>query len=486
VLSAKGGSRLASVVLAGGALPFGLLAYRALRLFLELRRQPADASARLEVALVAAALGAAFLACLAASRARPALRVNLALALASLTGTLYAFEAWHALDDRIARRMDEKLELLASLEREGKRPYGGIEPSRFIMTSVEGMPVSLSIDGRDVLPLAGISRRLTVDCKEVDEQPWLVFVSDEHGFNNPPGLWTGTPVELAAVGDSFTAGSCVPPDRNMVARLRQRYPSALNLAMAGSGPLLMLAELREFAPAARPRRVIWFHFGGNDLRDLRKERRHPILVRYLEDGFRQGLIEQQVALDAALEAYDADWLSKRVARLASHSVSAGDIFTLRATRARLGLGFSDPFTFAPTEEEFELFGRILVTARRTVGGWNGELHFAYLPAWSGPPRQIGARAVAGLEAQTRGRVLSIARAAGLPIIDVAPAFGEHPDPESLFACPGCHYSAAGYQFAADVVLAALEAASPGTPQAANVTSGSLGSETSRPGSASSP
>jgi hypothetical protein len=238
--------------------------------------------------------------------------------------------------------------------------------------------------------------------------------------------------------------------------LREHFPSALNLGMAGSGPLIMLAELREYGPLARPRVALWCHYGGNDLRDLRHERGHPILERYLEDGYRQGLADDQPALDAALDAYYGSWLSQREAELADHAIGFSDWLALRSTRARLGLGFSDPFTFAPTPSEFQLFESILAAARRSAHGWDGRLYFVYLPAWVGAPRQIGARAVAGLEAATRDRVLSIAARAGVPVIDLAPAFAAYADPASLWACPGCHYSAAGYRLAAERVLAALE------------------------------
>jgi len=228
--------------------------------------------------------------------------------------------------------------------------------------------------------------------------------------------------------------------------------------MAGSGPLLMLAEVLEYLPLARPRIVLWCHYGGNDLRNLRRERRHPILTRYLEDGFRQGLPEKQAAVDAALEEYYGSWLSERMARLARHTVSLSSVLALRATRAQLGLTFPDPASFAPSDEEFELFATILERARAAVGRWGGRLYFVYLPAWSAPPRQAGETAVVDLDARTRRRVLSITAQLGLTVVDLADAFASHPNPASLFACPGCHYSAEGYRLAAENVFAALESA----------------------------
>ena len=155
-------------------------------------------------------------------------------------------------------------------------------------------------NSRTLLPLAGIALRPTVLCNEVG--PYVVYESDEHGFNNPAGSWDG-PVRVVALGDSFTHGRCVPPEKNLVAVIRERHPRTLNLAMSGNGPLLELAILREFAPALRPAFVLWFYYEGNDLTmDLFQEKRHPILLRYLEDpAFRQDLLSRQAASDLELE-----------------------------------------------------------------------------------------------------------------------------------------------------------------------------------------
>ena len=129
-----------------------------------------------------------------------------------------------------------------------------------------------------------------------------MFDSDEHGFHNPPGQWRA-PLDLAFLGDSFVHGSCVPSEANMVAVVRRARPSTLNLGTPGGGPLIMLAQLREYLPALRPRTVVWCHFSGNDLLDLRRESEHPLLVRYLEPGFTQSLAAKQEAIDRGLEDY---------------------------------------------------------------------------------------------------------------------------------------------------------------------------------------
>ena len=63
----------------------------------------------------------------------------------------------------------------------------------------------------------------------------VTFDSDEYGFNNPPGSWQAPRIVL--VGDSFTQGDCVPPEKNIAAHLNRRFGGVLNLGVAGHGPL---------------------------------------------------------------------------------------------------------------------------------------------------------------------------------------------------------------------------------------------------------
>src|SRR5262249_49715558 len=89
-------------------------------------------------------------------------------------------------------------------------------------------------NGVEMLPLAGISDRLTVLCHESGQ--YVTYLSDQHGFNNPPDLWDRT-VEIAAIGDSYAQGMCVAPEANFVSLIRHRYPATLNLGIQGDGPL---------------------------------------------------------------------------------------------------------------------------------------------------------------------------------------------------------------------------------------------------------
>jgi GDSL-like lipase/acylhydrolase family protein len=447
---------LPKLVLAGAAAAPALLLFRALVLLRELWRHDAGRDALLPVAAFAAASALAAFLLLLARRLPAASRTNVALAVASAAVAAYGAElALGVGPEAVEGRLAGRLRAADAMGGHGKAVYPMIEPVRFVWARPADAPSSLTVDGVPTLPLAGRARSRLVACQEEEAHGgWRAYESDEHGFMNPPSLWARAPVALAAVGDSFTAGSCVPPESSMVAVLRRRFPDAVNLGVAGDGPLMMLAVVREYLPALRPREVLWCHFAGNDLLDLRRERGHALLRRYLEDGFRQGLLERQDAIDHALDDYLERHLRPALERRVVARRRAADVLALRGLRSRLGLVFADPHALRPTDEEYALLGGVLERARETVKAWGGALRFVYLPA--GTPRWHVARAAeAAVTAEEHARILSLVRALGIPVIDVQDAFAAQPGSSRLFACPDCHYTVAGYHVAADAILAGL-------------------------------
>jgi hypothetical protein len=302
---------------------------------------------------------------------------------------------------------------------------------------------------------------LTVLCNESGD--YTLFDSDEYGFANPTELWRNGRVEIAAVGDSFTQGSCVPSDKNFVALIRKGRAATLNLGGGGNGPLLELATLKEYAAAVKPRLALWFYFEDNDLTDLSKEKRSPLLMRYLTDGFQQGLLKRREAIDRVLFRY-----IERAEVAAAEKEK--DLFTgekswsernqperltaaLRLTRLRSALGLvygASAFSPPSRDVEIELFRDILKEAKRTVNGWGGSLYFVYLPAW----QRYGSPAIAE---RNRDRVMEVVKGLGLRLIDIHPVFKSQSDPLTLFPFrQPAHYNIKGNELVADAVLRSIE------------------------------
>ena len=402
------------------------------------------AGGRLTSALIAA-LGALLLAALTLPWER---RARLALALCAATLALYGPELL------LAPRLGQRRQELIRLRRTDPAVLASFAPASFLDRGQAAARPAPRVGGKEILPLAGVSRATTLDCREDDG--WIVYRSDEHGFRNPPGLWASR-ADVLLLGDSFGHGQCVRDGDTIADRLRARHPATLSLAYAGDGPLFALATLREAQPRLRPRVVVWLYFPGNDLWDMKVEAAHPVLRRYLEDpGFRQDVLALQPAVDDALRT-----AADRAQGPARPRVPWRNVLLLRNLRNRIVLGpaatgahaphFGNPF-HAPTQREVAAFAALLRQARAAVESGGGRMLFVYLPAWSEllPPQPD--------ERLLRERVLSAVRATGLPVVDVLPAFGAAEDPAALFACARtCHYNARGYRLAAERILGALPA-----------------------------
>lgn len=359
------------------------------------------------------------------------------------------------------------LTVLRDLRARGLDAEAPVQPYAFIHAKRldPALPDALQLGATPTLALGGKSRSAMPFCRESGE--WVVYHSDEHGFPNPVGSWGQGPVPIVALGDSFAFGECVPPGQGVVDRLRVEYPGTVSLAYPGNGPLAMLAGLREYLTALRPQVVLWFHFSGNDLEDLRAERRHRILGRYLEPSFEQGLLEKQPALDAALARYAREYVIP-VLELEPGPMRrlVWNTLLLRHVRARLLQAQAElrgvtreAASVEASAEDLESFRGVLELARTRAVAGGARLLWVYLPSWE---ELHGSARIRALADRSRVQLLELVARSGVGVIDVREAFGSQAS-ETLFACRTCHYTADAYRLAAQAVLAALRAGVPEPP-----------------------
>jgi hypothetical protein len=366
------------------------------------------------------------------------------------------------LEARFGTTIDSRTagEVIADLRKDGLDAIPIVTPSNHLfVTQPDGRVTSaLQIDGREVMPLAGVSGHTTLLCNESGQ--WVRYESDSHGFNNPEDVWRSPHLDIAALGDSFTHGYCVPGDSNFVDRIRQHAPATLNLGIAGDGPLLMLATLEEYLPRLAPATVLWFYYEGNDLTDLQIERLSPLLRNYLTGEFTQPDLARQRDLDRAILAQvpalmsrDRDNDKSRWWKTLRHGGVA--FAKLTAIRERVAPpGESNPQAAALAADfagpNIAVFRDILQRARSRVAGWNGRLYFVYLPEWS---RYTKYRSWGK---DRRDEVLALVRGLDIPVIDIDPVFQAHGDPLALFPFRGVgHYTDPGHRLVAEAVLRQL-------------------------------
>ncbi len=422
---------------------------------------------------------------------RPARRLTIATMLLPAMLLIYGFEGKIArgrpYDGSAAARRGIEYdnrsvwEAILDSRAEGKDAYPSFQPRALLVLNLaKGLSPDelqnhivspewgVSLDGERVLPLGGVANKHIIYCNEGGK--YAEYESDEHGFNNPKGMWQKEQLDVALIGDSFTQAACVGQEENAAHWIRQKYPATLNLGMAGNGPMIELAGLEEHIAPRKPKIVFWVYY-NNDMADLDVEKRVPMLNRYLEeDGFTQKLEGRQDKIDAALielsgkiqvlapkwpGALSAVGLTRKrspmwLADLAmneSHSAATAVMRLDRLTWGLTSLVVTDIFAIEP---DYPLFRKVLDKAKRRVEGWGGKLYFVYM-ADMYYLQYKGKR-----EHNNRAGVLKTVAEAGIPLIDTQPRFFAEEDQFRVRFHTESHCNPAGYKLAADILLEQLQ------------------------------
>ena len=324
-----------------------------------------------------------------------ALKVNVALAAVTAVLALYVVEGAVSVlfppkspdalgrNAELARRKGisfdarSKFEVIAQLRKEGAKAYPQLALSP-LYGQVE------KYFAPDLLPLAGLPGVTVVSCNELGA--YMIYTSDEHGFNNPAGLHRA-PVDVTVLGGSHAEGECVKPGQTTADVVRAAYPKTLNLGLGGTGPLQMLARLREYGRLVRPKVVIWMHNVG-DIDSIAAEKQTKQLQRYLDPGFRQDLASRQEAVDRALlgmlEKAEAEYEQARVLdleKIAREEKRWWKHLAFGTLRVHLGLTTVADASRRPqakVDEALADFDRILGLAKAEAATWGGTILFAYL------------------------------------------------------------------------------------------------------------
>ncbi len=299
----------------------------------------------------------------------------------------------------------------------------------------------------DPMPLANTPARTIVWCNERGRN--LVYRSDRHGLNNPDAIWDAAPVDIAVVGDSFVQGACAPDNDGMVDRLRRTNPSVANLGIGGNAPQSNLATLVEYAPALRPRRIVWVHYAGNDLSGMMQDVRHPVLSRYVDEpGFTQRL----AARDGEIVRLMDDFFANEYAGTNRYELSPLELMirkpllTLKLTALRLRLGITH---FDGATVDFDLLERTFARAKALADGLGAELSVITLPHALQAERPLELPEV---------RLREIVQRLGIFHLDAGAEMRRRGEPAKyyVFGRNGGHLSAEGDALLAELIAAAAD------------------------------
>jgi hypothetical protein len=339
----------------------------------------------------------------------------------------------------------DRSEVVAALRSEGVDAVAG-----FAQGVGTGPQIAAAIRERGVLPLTNPSNAYIVECNE--GPGYLEFRSDEHGFNNPPGLTQG-PVDVAVIGASFALGHCVAPSMSAVELLRERYPRTANFGVAGSRVLSQLGVFREYVASLEPPIVVWFI--NSNFAEPRQEASQPVLLKYLDDpSYSQKLRLKQSKVDAFLRElviplnaqHDAEVRQKMEA---ARRFPLERVVKLSEIRNLVDFG---PAVQRPLQApDLSHFDRAIGLVADAVHGWGGRLVVVIVPRYEISTDEL--RSVTQYEA-VRGAL----DAAGVSVVDGVALFEQQQDLLGLYTMrTNNHPSEQGHAVIAGAVVAAVEA-----------------------------
>ena len=221
-----------------------------------------------------------------------ALKINILLFFSSILISLYSIEFYliynhhYKVNDYNLKKDFDKTTKLQFYSKELKSDS----------TTVPTVPPKTNLKNYLFFPLSGVSNSNTIMCNELGY--FSKYKSDRFGFNNNNDLWETEIIDAVTIGDSFAHGECVNYNDTIAGKLINKYNlKALNLGYSGNGPLTEYATIKEYLPR-NIKTLIWIYYEGNDLSDLSKELKNPILKNYINNNnYSQNLIYRKNEID---------------------------------------------------------------------------------------------------------------------------------------------------------------------------------------------
>ena len=300
-----------------------------------------------------------------------------------------------------------------------------------------------------ILALSGTSNSQTIYCNE--NGYYSIYQSDRYGFNNPDEEWDKKKIEYLLVGDSFVLGACVNRPNDISSILRNlSNKSVLNLGQGGNGPLIEYASLREYM-STNVKKVLWFYYEGNDMKEFLIEKKNNILNNYLNDSnFTQNLKLKQKQIDVLTINYIREEIKEKSPEIQEKKVN----FTLKLinfikidnTKNLIMYRLSSKVKLPELELSLmSEFKNTLQLSKKLVEKNNAKLYFVYLPEFSRYKNEY--------DMTNYNSVKKIVNELKIPFIDIhEEVFNKKQNPLIFFPFElDGHYNAEGYRKVAKTV-----------------------------------
>ena len=238
---------------------------------------------------------------------------------------------------------------------------------------------------KNILPLSGISNSKLVYCNESGK--WSILSTDRYGFPNPTNT-VYKDIDIVLLGDSFTRGACVNENQTLRFFLNNYLPT---ISMGNGGSFYSYyATFVEYVKIVKPRFTIVNVYEGNDFNELNEESRTNLKNYILENNFSQNLIHKQKKINYEISKYFNLWLDSKISLYKTadserETLSKFEIYIkslkLSSIINLLIINYYDlKYFFANIPQEKDL-RQILITMKKDVKSWNGELIINYIPSY---------------------------------------------------------------------------------------------------------
>ena len=264
-----------------------------------------------------------------------------------------------------------KIEVIYDLRKKNIKAYPSIYAG-FLQTDIPGEILLQN----NLYPLGGISNVTTVMCNESGS--YSIYLSDKFGFNNDNDYYKKNN-HIMLIGDSMVHGQCVNPGEDIAGYLRSKGFNAFSFGIASNGPLSELATIREYGSYLKPKIILWFYH-SNDVYDLNREIKTPILKNYLKEDFYQTLISKQENIDSFLKTMFEEQLIKENEKEKEDKKQKNIKFNYRNIRSHLTLHNLRFFlNISSATPDYKKFEKVMSLAKKEANKIKATLYFIYLP-----------------------------------------------------------------------------------------------------------
>ena len=248
-----------------------------------------------------------------------------------------------------------------------------------------------SRSGNKIIPFRGPINQKSISCAE--DLNYRIISNDKYGFKNSNSIYQKK-INTILLGDSYAEGYCVKATNDVAGNLNKENINTINFGVAGTGPLVSLAILREYGSYFKPKNVFYLYYEGNDLDDLNFEKRVKNLSNYRNDNFKMYYLDKYDDITSFLkkankeieelifeEKKEKAILKKEekfqfLNNLIAHLKDIAEINNLKNI-----IKFS---ILKKQKNNFDLplFYEIVEKMKVESNNWNGNYYFVYVPSWS--------------------------------------------------------------------------------------------------------